>query len=167
MVARRLKLNSMSYRLGFRILGGESITSVPSGSNSDAISRSRATCRLCRKTVCREGVWPVKKVADGPRENADNTPSNHVFFIVAIILNTGDGNPASKDQWREDVAQANKSAAKEGDRRGCDAEAQSSRLACQKQTDKDHRGKGRGRMARGKRSPTVEDFLGVSSAYML
>jgi hypothetical protein len=106
----------MSYRLGFGILGGESITSIPSGSNSDAISQSRATHCLCRKTVCREGVWPVKKVADGPRENADNTPSDHVFFIVAlfenlislalegvvggvthIILNTSDGNPASKD----------------------------------------------------------------------
>jgi hypothetical protein len=114
MLAPRLKVNSMSYRLGFRILGGESITSVPSG--SDAIGQSSATHRLCRKTVCREGVWPVKKVADATRENADNTPSDHVFFIVAlfenlislalegvgggvthIILNTSDGNPASKD----------------------------------------------------------------------
>ena len=112
MVVRRLKVNSVSYRLGVRTLGGESISPV---SNSDAISRSRATHCFHRKTACSEGVGPVQKVADGPRENANDTPNDHVFFVVAlskdiislalkgaveeathIILNTGDGNPCGK-----------------------------------------------------------------------
>jgi hypothetical protein len=78
-----------------------------------------------------------------------------------MVLNTGDGNPCGEDQWYEDDVQANQSATKEGATRGCDAEAQCSRFACQKQADKGHCGKGRARMARGKRPPTVKYFLGV------
>ena len=85
MVARRLKVNSVSYRLGVRSLEDEAIALVSSRSNSDAISQSRATYRLRGKTACSEGVGPVQMVADGPRENADNTPNDHVFFVVALF----------------------------------------------------------------------------------
>jgi hypothetical protein len=85
-VARRLNVNSMSY-IEVGTLGGEPIVPVSSVFNSDAIdkSRSRATQRLCRKTMFREGVWPVKKVANGRRESADKTPNDHVFFVVALF----------------------------------------------------------------------------------
>jgi len=75
----------MSYRLQVRTLGRQSIAPV-SESNNDAIDKdqSRAAHRLCRETVCREGVWPVKMVADGPRENTDKPPNNHVLFVLAL-----------------------------------------------------------------------------------
>ena len=43
-----------------------------------------------------------------------------------------------------------------------DAEAENSRFACQKQGEKGHPDKGRGRMARRKRSSTIEDCVDVS-----
>lgn len=46
-----------------------------------------------------------------------------------------------------------------------DAEAESSGFACQKQGDKGHSDKSRGRMARGKRFPTINDCVDVSVLY--
>jgi hypothetical protein len=75
----------MSYRLKVRILVRQSVVSA-SGSIKDAIDsgQSGATHCLRRETACREGAWPVKKVADGPRKDADETPNNHIFFVVAL-----------------------------------------------------------------------------------
>ena len=46
-----------------------------------------------------------------------------------------------------------------------DAEAQRSRFPGQKQCDKGHSDKGRGRMTRGKRLPTIKNLVDVSVLY--
>ena len=75
----------MSYRLKVRILVRQSVVPA-SGSIKDAIDsgQSGATHCLRREIACREGAWPVKKVADGPRKDTDETPNNHIFFVVAL-----------------------------------------------------------------------------------
>jgi len=47
-------------------------------------TQSRATQRFRRKTARGEWVWPVKQVADGPRENTDKSSNNHIFSIMAL-----------------------------------------------------------------------------------
>lgn len=91
-----------------------------------------------------------------------NQPSEEaVEGATYIIFNTGDGDPGRKKQRREDNGEASKSAAKEAATRG-DVEAQGSCFACQEPGNEDHSGKGRGRMAGGKRFPSIKDKFGIS-----
>ena len=69
----------MSYRPRARTLS----VALASVSNIDS-GQSGATHRLGRKTTFGERAWPVKKVANGPREDTDETPNNHIFFVVAL-----------------------------------------------------------------------------------
>ena len=69
----------MSYRPRARTLS----VALASVSNIDGVQSGLAH-RIRIKTTCRERARPVKKVANGPREDTDETPNNHIFFVVAL-----------------------------------------------------------------------------------